>query len=602
MNAIKNIRNFAVISHIDHGKTTLTDRFLEISGLIAKDKLHNRHLDSNPIEKERGITIKLAPVRMSYRLGANVYVLNLIDTPGHVDFSYEVSRSLAACEGAVLLIDATQGIQAQTVANTDQALKNNLQIVPVINKIDSADAEPKKVAQQLENTFGFNQKEIIYISAKNGTHLLQLIKEIIDKIPSPQTQEKSPLKALIFNSFYHQHKGIVVYVRIFDGQVELGQTVLLMAKQTPFIVKELGYFTPDMQPAKQLSAGEVGYLATGLKKTSFCQVGDTITNYPQPNLVKSLAGYQEPKPMVFVDLYPVNNEDFSHLKISLEKLQLMDFSLQFSVVNSEVLGSGFKIGFQGLLHADIVQERLEREFNLDLIATSPLVEYQVELKKSQQTISILNPNHLPASDLINKVKEPYIKIAIFTPKKYLGRILKLCQNSRGDFQNQQFYGDQVRLDYHLPLTELIGGFFNQLKSVSSGFASLDWQFLEFRVADIVKLSVLINHQEVDPLATLVTRRQSQSIAHYLALKLKQLIPKQQFEIPIQVTVGNKVLARQTIKAFRKDVTAKLYGGDQTRKDKLLEKQKKGKKRLKQIGKVIIPQEAFLAMLSPLDTR
>jgi GTP-binding protein LepA len=587
------IRNFCVVSHIDHGKTTLTDRFLEITHTQTDTKLKERILDSNPIEQERGITIKLSPVRMIYQN----HLLNLIDTPGHVDFSYEVSRSLTACEGALLLVDATQGIQAQTMANAYQALEHNLTILPVINKIDLANAEIAKTTQQLQETFGFKPNEIINISAKTGQNLIQLIKAIIKHLPSPQGNPKKPLKALVFNSFYHPHKGVIAYVRLIDGQINPTDALILTSNQTQFTAEEIGFFSPTMYPTiTSLSTGEVGYIATGLKNISLCRPGDTLTLNPPPPNFKPLPGYQEPKPMVFMDLYPVDNHQFVKLKKSLNQLQLVDSSLSFNPVNSPVLGSGFKIGFQGLLHADIVQERLEREFNLQLITTTPSVEYLVELKKNRKTFSVFSPANFPNPTLINQTKEPFIELTIFTPVKYLGNIMNLCQDFRAQLKDQKFFGQQVKLTYHLPLQELISDFFSQLKSTSSGFASLDWQFLDFRPANIVKLEVLINRQAVDPLAVLVVRSQAQPVAKNLAKKLKAVIPRQQFEVPIQIALGGKILARETIKAFRKDVTAKLYGGDQTRKDKLLKKQKKGKKRLKRIGKIILPQEAFLAAL------
>jgi len=585
-------RNFCVISHIDHGKTTLTDRFLEITQTgISKTQLTERLLDSNPIEQERGITIKLSPVRMIYQ----DYVLNLIDTPGHVDFSYEVSRSLAACEGALLLVDATQGIQAQTMATASQALDNNLTIIPVINKIDLPSADIPKAQHQLQQAFGFTKSETISISAKTGQNLIQLIKAIIKVIPSPQGNPQKPLKALVFNSFYHPHQGVIASIRLIDGQVKPHDSLSLVSNKTTFSVESIGHFTPHLKPATSLSAGEVGYLTTGLKDISLCRVGDTVTSSTQPTS-QPLPGYQEAKPMVFMDLYPTNNQDFVKLKKAFAKLQLVDSSLSFQPASSPVLGSGLKVGFQGLLHADVVQERLEREFGLDLIATNPSVEYQIELKKDHQLISILSPTDFPDPTLINQTKEPYAQVTIFTPTQYLGAILNLCQDFRAQSQQQQYFGQQVKLTYEMPLQALISGFFGQLKSVSSGFANLDWQFIGFQPADIVKLQVLLNRQPVEPLATLVVRSQALSIAKTLAKKLKTIIPRQQFEIPIQIALGGKILARETIKAFRKDVTAKLYGGDQTRKDKLLKKQKKGKRRLKQIGKVTIPQEAFLSLL------
>lgn len=592
---LDSIRNFCVISHIDHGKTTLTDRFLEYTHTVLKKDLKDRLLDSNPIEQERGITIKLAPVRMNYTLGANRYTLNLIDTPGHVDFSYEVSRSLAACEGAILLVDATQGIQAQTMANASHALAAKLKLIPVINKIDLPNAEIDKVMLQIQTTFNFKSDDIISISARTGQHVIQLIKAVIDRLPSPQGSQNSPLQALVFNSFYHPHHGVIASIRVFNGQIKPYQDLLLMSSKAAFQVDQIGFFSPQMVPADGLNAGEVGFIATGLKDLSLCRVGDTITAAFGP-ASQALPGYREPQPMVFMDLYPVDNQDFLKLKNSLAKLRLIDSSLSFQPVASAVLGSGYKAGFQGLLHADIVQERLEREFDLDLISTSPSVEYQVELKKNHQTISILSPTALPDLTLINQIKEPFVLLSIYSPVQYLGRIMDLCRQFRAQVKDQEFFANHVKLTYLMPLQELISDFFGQLKSVSSGFASLDWQFSQFKAADIVKLDVLINRQPIEPLATLTVRSKAETLAKALAARLKAVIPRQQFEVPIQVCLGGHVLARETLKAFRKDVTAKLYGGDQTRKDKLLTKQKKGKKRLKQIGKITLPQEAFLALL------
>jgi GTP-binding protein LepA len=590
------IRNFCVISHIDHGKTTLTDRFLELTGTVSKNDFKDRRLDSNPIEQERGITIKLAPVRMSYKLENKFYQLNLIDTPGHVDFSYEVSRSLKACEGAILLVDALKGIQAQTMANANKALEANLTIIPVINKIDNPDAQVDKVSKEIQDTFGFNQNEIIAISAKTGENVIQLIKVIINQIPPPTINSNANLKTLVFNSFYHSHKGVIASVRLIEGQINLKDSLYLMSRQTQFNAEEIGFYSPQMKPLNTLTSGEVGFIATGLKDISLCQVGDTITSYPPQANLLPLEGYQEPQPMVFMDLYPVENKDFINLTKALDKLSLSDSSLSYSPVSSSVLGSGYKIGFQGLLHADIVQERLEREFFLDLIVTSPSVKYKVKLTKNNQTISILSPTQFPDPTLIKQTKEPFIEITIFTPVKYLGAVMDLCQSSRAEFISQEFFGIQVKLIYHMPLQELISDFFGSLKSVSSGFASLDWKFLKYKSAQIVKLQVLLNRQPVDPLSVLVVKAKALEIAKSLSQKLKAIIPKQQFETPIQITLGGKILARETIKAFRKDVTAKLYGGDPTRRQKLLKKQQKGKKRMKLIGRVNLPQEAFLAIL------
>ncbi len=580
------IRNFCVVSHIDHGKTTLTDRFLELTKTV---KTAERYLDSNPIEKERGITIKLAPVRMLYEN----YVLNLIDTPGHVDFSYEVSRSLAACEGAILLVDATQGIQAQTLANAYKAIEQNLMLIPVINKIDlpNAEIEPTKLA--LIDSFGFKREEILTISAKTGANLIQLIKAVIERVPAPGGSDEQPLQALVFNSFYHPHWGVIVSVRLVNGRVDRGDRLQFLGSGAGFIAENFGYFLPQMHLASGLSTGDVGYIATGLKEISLCRVGDTLT--AAVSAAAGLPGYQEPKPMVFMDLYPVGNEDFLRLKTALEKLSLNDSSLRFQPVTSTVLGSGFKIGFQGLLHADVVQERLEREFDLELISTSPSVEYLIDLR-SGKIINLTSAAELPDPTLINQIREPIIELTIFTPKTYLGAVMQLTQSRRGSLSNQQYFGNQVQLIYRLPLRELVSDFFSQLKSRSSGFASLDWRFLDYQAVDLVKLEVRLNRQAIDPLAQLVIRSEAEEVAKRLAAKLKAVIPRQQFELPIQVMLGGKVLARETVKAFRKDVTVKLHAADLGRKNKLLQKQKKGKKRMKQIGRVNLPQEAFLALM------
>jgi len=591
------IRNFCVISHIDHGKTTLTDRFLELTGTVLKTDLNfqDRLLDSNPIERERGITIKLAPVKMHYILSNRRYELNLIDTPGHVDFSYEVSRSLAACESAVLLVDATQGIQAQTMANAYHALEHNLDIIPVVNKIDLPNANISKTKQELVEAFGFKSSEIFTISAKTGESVIQLIKAIIELTPSPKGDRTKPLRALIFNSFYHPHHGVIAYLRVFDGQINSQDRLRFFSNQTSFKVDQVGFFSPQMQPTDGLFAGQVGYVATGLKDLSLCHVGDTLIKVDYPALT-SLPGYQEPQPMVFMDLYPIQNQDHTKLAKSLDKLKLVDSSLTSSPVNSASLGSGFKVGFQGLLHADIVQERLEREFNLELIITSPSVEYQATLHKNNQVISIFSPADYPDPTLIKQIKEPYIILTIFTPSQYLGNIIELLSRFRAEVKNQQYFGQQVKLTCSMPLQELVSDFFGTLKSTSSGFASLDWRLDQYRPADIVKLAVLLNHQPVDALSVLVPRFKASTVAAKLAQQLKLTIPRQNFEVPIQIALGGQILARETIKAYRKDVTAKLYGGDPTRRQKLLSKQKKGKKRMKLIGQVHLPQEAFLSIL------
>jgi len=590
------IRNFCVISHIDHGKTTLTDRFLESTHTLSESKYKERLLDSNPIEQERGITIKLAPVRLRYLLNTNCYILNLIDTPGHVDFSYEVSRSLAACEGAVLLVDATQGIQAQTMANANLAFENHLELIPVINKIDLPNLDLDNLSQQMRATFGFSQKEILFVSAKTGAGVPELLKAVIDRVPAPSgTSGEVGLQALVFNSFYHPHHGVIAYIRLVNGRINHRQSLKFFSNQTIFKPLNLGYFTPALKPVDSLTCGEVGYIATGLKDISLCHVGDTIVA-ADCRACPPLAGYHEPQPVVYMDFYPLENNDFIKLKTSLEKFRLTDSSIVYSPVNSSVLGSGFKIGFQGLLHAEIVQERLEREFDLELITTCPSVEYQIELKKKSQLISIFSPADFPNPSLINKTLEPFINLTIFSPLKYFGGIMDLCQDHRAQLIAQEFHGQQAKLNYSLPLQELISGFFDQLKSVSSGFASLTWQFAGFVKSDIVKLEVLLNRQVIEPLSVLTIRSKAQKLALKLAKKLKVALPRQQFELPIQIALGGQVLARETLKAYRKDVTVKLHAADLSRKAKLLEKQKRGKKRLKAFGRVTLNQDTFLAVI------
>jgi GTP-binding protein LepA len=591
-----NIRNFSIIAHIDHGKTTLTDRFLELTKTVDKRHMHERYLDSHPISQERGVTIKLAPVRMNYVFNNKPYILNLIDTPGHIDFSYEVSRSLACCEGAILLVDATQGIQAQTLAHYHLAKKQGLVVIPVVNKVDLVNAQPEKVAQELVDSLGFRKEEILFVSAKTGINIEQVLQTVIECIPAPQKNEQQPLRASIFDSLYHPYKGVIAYLRVFDGELDVTdhstmlQFVSNKQKVTPI---EVGYFVPQMQPQKKLLAGEVGYLATGLKDISLCQVGDTVTYFNQK--VPPLPGYREPKPMVFFDFYPTENKDFGLLEDALSQLKLNDYSLQFTAIGSPALGKGFRVGFLGVFHAFITQERLERDANLDIVITSPSVEYQVVTKNGTEE-TIQNASELPDPSILKEVREPWVKMFIFSPSAYLGSIFKICEESRGVFINQQYYGSYANLEYEMPLIELISGFYDKLKSASSGFASLDYNFLGFKAFDALKLEVLIHRQTVDALSMIVAKEKGEYIARVIAKKLKETIPRQMFEVAIQVTLNGRIAAREDLKAFRKDVTAKLYGGDQTRKDKLLKKQKKGKKRMKMIGNVNIPQEAFMSIL------
>ncbi len=594
MSDLSSLRNFCVISHIDHGKTTLTDRLLEQTGTVAKRDSTERMLDSNPIEKERGITIKLAPARMHYMLHATRYVLNLIDTPGHVDFSYEVSRSLTACEGALLLVDATQGIQAQTIANAYLALDHNLTIIPVINKIDLPSAQIDQVEQDLIDTFGFKKGEMIHISAKTGLNVDKLLQAIVERIPPPQGAPSGALTALVFNSHFDQHKGVIVAVRIVDGALNTQDQIHFMATHTNVPAVEVGYFTPQLIPTTMLKTGEVGYIATGLKDVSLAKVGDTITHKLNPAQAP-LPGYQEPKPMVFMELYPVDGQDFLALKDAASKLELNDAALTYEGTSSPALGHGIRMGFLGLLHAEVVQERLEREFDLELIATTPTVRHMVT-RTNGAVEEITSAADFPDPSAIKETAEPYIKLTIFVPHEYVGDVIQVTQAHRATLTNQTYFGPRVCLSYDMPLSELISGYYDDLKSASAGYASLDYALADFRPVEAVKLDILIHHQSVAPLASIVVKSQAEARGRQIVAKLKEVLPRQSFEMPIQATIGGTIIARETIKAFRKDVTAKLYGGDQTRKDKLLKKQKKGKKRMKQLGRVQIPQEAFLAVL------
>lgn len=587
------IRNFAIISHIDHGKTTLTDRLLELTGSLNPRTRTDRLLDSNPIERERGITIKLTPVRMYYTLHATRYTLNLIDTPGHVDFSYEVERTLAACEGAILLVDATQGIQAQTLATAHRALAHHLTLIPAVNKIDIASADPQAVAEQMIATLGFGEAEIIPISAKIGTNVDKLLAAIVERVPEPKGEAQKPLQGLVFNSHFDPHQGVIISVRIFEGLCQPGDELKFFATNASFQAKEVGVYIPSCLPQPQLSAGEVGYIATGLKDVNLARVGDTLIQKDSPS--SPLPGYREPKPVVFTELYPIDASDFPKLKEALEKLKLADSALRFEPASSKALGHGIRVGFLGLLHAEIVQERLEREYDLDLIATTPIVNYQLTLADGQE-VEIRSATEFPAPDQVRLIKEPYVTATILSPATYIGSILALAQNHRATLKDQKYLGSQIQYTYALPLSELLGGFYDELKSMTSGFGSLDYELADYQPVVATKVDIIINHEPIPPLSTIVVSQKAEAVGRRLVDKLKDILPRQQFEIPIQAAVGGKIVARATVKAFRKDVTAKLYGGDQTRKDKLLKKQKKGKKRLKQFGKVTIPQEAFTAVL------
>ncbi len=592
----RNIRNFSIIAHIDHGKTTLTDRLLRATNTVAARDLEERMMDSNPIEKERGITIKLAPVRMEYSFGDKKYELNLIDTPGHVDFGYEVSRSLAACEGALLVVDATQGIQAQTLSNFDKAAALGLKIIPVINKIDLPNADPDNVTLDLIETLHVAEREIVRVSAKTGEGVPELLEAVVKYIPAPIGKDSDPLRVLVFASLYHPHKGVIAYVRVVSGVLKK-ENLQLMAAQTHFVPTEIGVFHPVMFPVTELHSGEVGYVATGLKEVILVRVGDTVTTAQaaRDHLAKPLPGYKEPQPMVYMDFYPLDGDDFVLLVDAMGKLALHDAAIQYQPTHSTALGNGLRIGFLGILHADVVQERLEDEYDLELIATSPSVPYKIHLTTGEIKM-IHNPSELPDPSMIAQYDEPMTMATIFTPKEYLGAVMRLCEEHRATLQELQDVGVRVKMIYFLPLAELIIKFHDQLKSVSSGFASLEYELIGYEPVDAVKLDILIHHEAVEALSQMVVRSQAQLIGRAMVKKLKEVIPRQQFEVAIQAAVGGNIVARETIGSYRKDVIAKLYGGDQTRKDKLLKKQKKGKKRMKEFGKISLPQEAFLAVL------
>ncbi len=599
------IRNFCIIAHIDHGKSTLADRLLQSTGAIAERDMQEQILDSMELEREKGVTIKASAVRLPYTAAdGQTYELNLIDTPGHVDFTYEVSRTLAACEGAILVVDATQGIEAQTLANLYLALDYKLEIVPVVNKIDLASARPEEIAQEIEDLIGLDAADVLPVSAKTGAGVDALLERLIERIPPPTGDPDAPLRALIFDSHYDAYKGVIAYVRVVDGQMKKGDLLHLLATDRPLEPLEIGYFRPGMQPTDQLTAGEVGYIATGLKTIRDVRVGDTVamrmvagdgkTSLDQG--VKPLAGYKPIKPMVFAGFYPTEAEDYNLLKDALEKLQLNDASLVYQPESSQALGFGFRVGFLGLFHMEIIQERLEREYDLDLLATSPSVEYEI-VKTNGETIVIDNPAEVPDPTFIDTISEPWMHISVFTPADYIGAIMDLTTRRRGEFIKME-YLDQTRvlMEYYLPLSEMIIDYYDQLKSATRGYASLDYRFEGYRPSDLVKLDVLVNADPVDALSIIVHRDQAYNRGQKLVSKLKEVIPRQQFVVPIQAAIGKKVISRANVQAVRKDVLAKCYGGDITRKRKLLEKQKRGKKRMKMVGSVEIPQEAFMSVL------
>jgi GTP-binding protein LepA len=591
------IRNFCIIAHIDHGKSTLADRLLEQTGTIGERDMMDQALDQMDLERERGVTIKASAVRMLYVASdAKTYQLNLIDTPGHVDFSYEVSRSLAACEGVVLVVDAAQGIEAQTLANLYLALEHDLEIIPVVNKIDLPAARPDEVAAEIEDLLGVPAADVLRVSAKEGINTQRVLESVVQRVPAPRGSPEAPLRALIFDSHYDPYKGVVAYVRVVDGAIDARSALMLMADRIRLEPLEIGAFSPNMVAVGRLEAGEVGYVATGLKSVRDVAVGDTLTTAVRP-AQKPLPGYRPAKPMVFAGIYPVDNDDYADLRDALEKLRLNDASLVYQPESSAALGHGFRCGFLGLFHMEIVQERLEREYDLSLLATAPSVEYHV-LTKPGELLEVDNPAELPDPNSIEEISEPWMHIQVWAPDTYIGPIMELVTDRRGEFNNME-YVDQSRvmLSYDMPLAELILDFYDQLKSKTRGYASLDYQFADYRASDLVKLDILINEEPVDALSLIVHRDKAYPKGDALTRKLKEVVPRQLFPVPIQAAIGKRVIARETVKALRKDVLSKCYGGDVTRKRKLLEKQKAGKRRMKRFGSIDIPQEAFMAVLS-----
>ena len=592
----ENIRNFSIIAHIDHGKSTLADRILEVTGAITEREKKDQLLDSMDLERERGITIKLNAVSLNYTYEGEDYLLHLIDTPGHVDFSYEVSRSLAACEGAILVVDAAQGIEAQTLANLYLALDSNLVIIPVINKIDLPNADPDKVKQELMDTLGFDEDEIILTSAKNGIGIKELVEAVIKKVPAPTGKKEEPLQALIFDSYFDVYRGIIASIRIVNGEVKVGDKIKMMATGATYEVTALGVHTPKEQEKNKLTTGEVGFLSASIKDISDVKVGDTITLDSNP-AIKPLHGYKPMKPMVFCGLYPTQSSKFPYLREALEKLKLNDAALEFEPETSKALGFGFRCGFLGLLHMEIIEERIEREFGISLIATSPSVIYDVTLTDESHVL-VDSPVKMPDRVRIKKIEEPYIRTNIFVPAEYIGAIMELCQNKRGSYVSME-YLDQTRVNIHydIPLSEIVYDFFDKLKSSTKGYASFDYELIGYKESNLVKMDILLNGEVVDALSVIVHKDFAYNRGKAIVNNLKKLIPRQQFEVPIQAAIGNKAIARADVKAVRKDVLAKCYGGDVSRKRKLLEKQKEGKKRMKMVGSVEIPQEAFLSVLS-----
>ncbi len=593
---MKNIRNFCIIAHIDHGKSTLADRLLQTTGTISDRDMQNQALDDMDLERERGITIKSHAIQMDYELDGTKYVLNLIDTPGHVDFSYEVSRSIAACEGALLIVDASQGIEAQTISNLYLALENDLEIIPILNKMDLPGAMPEEVTDQIVDLIGCDPSEVIPASGKTGLGVHDILKAIVERVPSPKGDPNAPLQAMIFDSVFNSFRGIIAYFRVLNGAISKGDKVKFVNTGKTYDADEIGVLKMDLSPKKTVSTGDVGYIISGIKQAKEVKVGDTITLVDNP-CEDAVQGFEDVKPMVFAGIYPVDTDDYEELRTSMEKLQLNDASLVFEPESSAALGFGFRCGFLGMLHMEIIQERLEREFNMTVITTVPNVSYKAYMTRDEELLIVNNPSELPPPSKLDYVEEPFIKAQIITKSEYTGSIMNLCIEKRGEMVNQVYLTqDRVELTFEMPLAEIVFDFYDRLKTVSRGYASFDYFPIGYKKSDLIKLDILLNAEQVDALSALVHRNNAFDLGKKICLKLKELIPRQQFEIPIQAAIGAKIIARETIKALRKDVTAKCYGGDITRKRKLLEKQKAGKKRMRQVGKVEVPQEAFLAVL------
>ncbi len=594
------IRNFSIIAHIDHGKSTLADRILEKTNALTQREMKAQLLDSMDLERERGITIKLNAVQLNYKAkDGEEYILHLIDTPGHVDFTYEVSRSLAACEGAILVVDAAQGIEAQTLANVYLALDNNLEILPVINKIDLPSADPERVRQEVEDVIGLDASEAVLASAKAGIGIEEILEQIVEQVPAPTGDSEEPLQCMIFDSLYDPYRGVIAYIRVVNGTVKVGDKVRMMATGKEFEVTEVGLFTPKTTQRDELTVGDVGFLAASIKNVGDTRVGDTITHAKRP-AAEPLAGYRKLNPMVLCGLYPIDSARYNDLRDALEKLELNDSALEFEPETSQALGFGFRCGFLGLLHMEIIQERIEREFKIDLITTAPSVIYKVFLTNGEDMI-VDNPSNMPDPQTIDRVEEPFVKAAIMVPNDYVGAVMEICQGKRGTFIDMQYLDEtRVTLTYEIPLSEIVYDFFDQLKSNTKGYASFDYELIGYKPSKLVKMDILLNSEQVDALSFIVHRDSAYDRGKVIVEKLKELIPRQQFEVPIQATIGNKVVARSTIKAMRKNVLAKCYGGDISRKRKLLDKQKEGKKRMKSVGSVEVPQEAFMAVLKMDD--